>query len=243
MHIRLWALALLTLPLVSHAATHYTLGHVATEHQTKKEAQSATTQLNSSSEYLYAPINDNLAKIWGVTPSSLAESLGIEPKAEELLAERVRVACSEVGLAPSKCSHEGKTLSDMKQLADTGNPIYQNNYAHRLENIVNDVPAQKVAFRYFLSAAKQGLPHAQVTIGWKLLHGIGTSRDPVAAFEWNKRGALQGHPEGANNLGFQYAYGIGVKQNYESAINWFTYAALRGSTIAYGYLLAIKVKQ
>jgi len=203
----------------------------------------ALTPLNLAAELLYPPVNDNLAKSWNVDSEALIRTLGIDPKAEELWAKSRDAACLKVGLLPSKCSSEGKSLGDMKQLADTGNPIYQNNYAAHLEALVNDDTAQKEAFQYYLAAAKQGLPHAQVTIGWKLLHGLGVARDPVAAFEWNQRGALQGHPEGANNLGFQYEFGIGVKQNYESAINWYTYAALRGSTIAYGYLFDMKAKK
>lgn len=200
----------------------------------------ADIPLNSTAQLFYTPVNEELAKTWNVDTTALVQSLGIDPKAEGLWAERRKVACPEMGLVPSKCSSEGKSLDDMKQLADTGNPIYQNNYAMKLGRLVNDASAQKQAFDYFLAAAKQGLPHAQVTVGWHLLHGLGVTRDPIAAFEWNQRGALQGHPEGANNLGFQYEYGIGVKQNYESAINWYTYAALRGSAIAYGSILHLK---
>ena len=69
-------------------------------------------------------------------------------------------------------------------------------------------PDPRTAVELLGRAAELGLPHAQVSLGWLLLHGLkGAARDPEMALAWNSEGARQGHPEGANNLGFNWSKG------------------------------------
>jgi TPR repeat protein len=181
-----------------------------------------------------------MAKQLGIDIPALERQLGIDWGAEARWAQRVNETCASSAVMPSKCSSEGKSLQDSKALADTGNPIFQNNYAHRLDHIVATPEAERESIGYHMAAAGQGLPHAQVTVGWRLLHGLGVERNAVVAFEWNMKGARQGHPEGANNVAFQYRNGIGVAKNLDAALDWYGYAAVRGSLEAYGALLQMR---
>lgn len=112
--------------------------------------------------------------------------------------------------------------------AAAGDPLLQNDYA----NWLDAQGRENESWGWFLHAAQKGLPHAQVTVGWKLLHGLGVVRNPEAALMWNVKGGQRGHPEGANNAGFQYLHGIGVAKNVETGRSWLLYGACRGSTIA-----------
>ena len=189
---------------------------------------------------LYEPIDLELANKWRVNPNELIYTLGIDFAAEANWKKKYDAECAPKGASQTPCSFAGKSLNEMKALADSGSPFHQNNYAQKLVELVQRPASDKEAHEYYLAAARQGLPHAQVSVGWNYLHGLGVERDVKAAFEWNSRGAKQGHPEGANNLGFQYQYGLGVERDKKTAISWYTYAALRGSSIAYGSLIQLR---
>ena len=124
----------------------------------------------------------------------------------------------------------------LKIEAEEGNPFSQNDYASALDS--SDTDKNNEALKYYFDSAAQGLPYAQVTMGWFLMHGLnGVERNLEEAFIWNNKGAKQGHPEGANNVAFQYENGLGVKLNLQLAIHWYKYASIRGSSIAHGHLL------
>lgn len=163
---------------------------------------------------------------------SLESILGIDSSAEKIWFDKY-MALEDLGQVDPETSAQQQKLS-----ADSGNPFEQNNYAVHLSNLSHEKIQDSVP--YFLAAGNQSLPHAQVTLGWYLLHGLGgMERNVEKAFEWNMKGAIQGHPEGANNVAFQYENGMGVAPNIELAKHWYSYATIRGSVIAYGHLTAL----
>ena len=171
----------------------------------------------------------------------LSNKLGIDPASEAEWWARFLRTCENLGQALDECRLQAHTLSEQQEWADDAdNALLQNAYALRLESSRIDGQPTQESLAYFLKAAEAGEPHAQVTLGWYCLHGIGMPRNLVAAYRWNRLGALQGHPEGANNLGFQYEHGLGVKKNLEMARNWYRYAAIRGSLIGLGTLLQME---
>jgi TPR repeat protein len=183
---------------------------------------------------------DDMESVLGVREEDLVEKLGIHVEAVQRWDDHAAKVCRSGAAELPKCTWRKLSLAQLKELADTGEPVFENQYAYALEHLFPEGGGPDDPHKYFLAAADHGLPHAQVTMGWMLLHGVGMKRDPVAAFEWNMRGALQGHPEGANNVAFQYEHGLGVKRDMMSALSWYAYAALRGSPIAYGTLLQIR---
>ena len=185
-------------------------------------------------------IDRDLAKELNVDVATLEEKLGVDTSAESNWYVRMKKECDSRGTATGLCSLRGRTLRELKETADQGSPFVQNDYAYNLSLRNDSAEALKESFQYALKAAEAGLPHAQVTVGWRLLHGIGVERDAKAAFDWNLKGARQGHPEGANNVAFQYQYGIGVTQSRVLAENWYSYAAIKKSLIAWGSLLQMR---
>ena len=180
------------------------------------------------------PFNDLLVDELNINVPNLEQLLGINRESEVKWIGMVSKACHNDW--NSQCDTKNIPLPRLKELAETNDSILQNNYAHALSRKVLSSEEEKEAWDYFKKAADAGLPHAQVTVGWKLLHGLGLNRNPEEAYKWNMRGGLQGHPEGASNLGFQLKNGIGVTKNIDQAIKWYQYASIRGSLIALGEL-------
>ena len=48
--------------------------------------------------------------------------------------------------------------------------------------------------RWFRRAAEQGMPHAQVNLGYSYETGTGVARDAVKAVAWYRRAAEQDFP-------------------------------------------------
>jgi hypothetical protein len=171
----------------------------------------------------------------------LNNKLGIDLASEAEWWAKFLRTCENLGQTLGECSLQARTLGEQQAWADdTNNALLQNAYALRLESSRIDGAPTQESLGYLLKAAEAGEPHAQVTLGWYCLHGIGLPRNMAAAYRWNRLGALQGHPEGANNLGFQYEYGLGVKKNLEKARDWYRYAAIRGSLIGLATLLQME---
>ena len=176
------------------------------------------------------PTRLNVVEEFSLDIAVLEKRLVINTEADRSWLERVKKACAD-----KSCS-SSLSLADRKNLAAKGDPTLQNNYGDRLNRVATTPQQRKEALEYLSLAAKQGLPHAQVTLGWIYLHGLGVPRDVKAAFDWNMKGALQGHPEGATNIAFQYENGIGVAKSVEKAKDWYSYAAAKGSQIGLGSL-------
>lgn len=180
------------------------------------------------------PFNDLLSDELNINVPKLERELGINRESEVKWIGMVSQACQNNG--ESSCYTKNIPLPRLKELAETNDAIFENKYAHALSRKVLSPEEEKEAWDYFKKAADAGFPHAQVTVGWKLLHGLGVNRNPDEAYTWNLKGALHGHPEGASNLGFQLKNGIGVTKNIDQAIRWYQYASIRGSLSALGTL-------
>lgn len=63
------------------------------------------------------------------------------------------------------------------------------------------------AFAAILPLAEQGVPRAQVILGFFYERGIGTEVDLAKAVEWYQKGAAQNQPAGLHNLAYAYENG------------------------------------
>ena len=188
------------------------------------------------------PRDRELATQLDVDLDELEEALGIDRAREALWQARVMQACQTYAETLADCSLQAATMGEQQSWADSGSAVMENEYANRLMNAANGKPDEE-ALAYLARACAADEPHAEVTLGWLLLHGIGVPRDARMAAIWNRKGALQGHPEGANNLGFQYEYGLGVPRNLRRARDWYRYAAIRGSDEALTRLQALEASE
>ena len=85
-----------------------------------------------------------------------------------------------------------------------------------------------VAARWYLKAAKQGLPESQGQLAVVYLQGLGVAQNYAEALKWSTKAAEQGHPQGQFNLGAMYAAGLGVPRDYQKAALWTRKAAEQG---------------
>ena len=85
------------------------------------------------------------------------------------------------------------------------------------------------AAKWYLAAAKQGLPNAQVGIAFAYMQGRGIAKDCLEAVKWYKLSVEQGHALAQLNLGLMYATGWGVIQDYVQAHMWANIAVANGN--------------
>jgi hypothetical protein len=95
------------------------------------------------------------------------------------------------------------------------------------------------AAKWFLSAAKNGSPNAQCTLGAMYHQGLGVEQDEAKALEYTRQSAEQGFAAGEMNLGLAYYNGWGVQKDDAKAVQWFTRAAEHGDKDAEANLNAI----
>lgn len=87
------------------------------------------------------------------------------------------------------------------------------------------------AIYWYLKAAEQEHPGAQINLGYMYQHGLGVKQDYTEAVKWyrvatqpcrNTRYSsttrLSWYALAANNLGYMYLNGYGVEQNYSKAV-------------------------
>lgn len=123
-------------------------------------------------------------------------------------------------------------VSMWKQSAEFGHPLGQSNLAHYLDSLNNPELWPEV-HRLILSAARSGIPHAQVSVGWWSMTGEhGFPVNYAEAMEWNLKAYKQGHSEGANNIGELYEKGHGMTKNIDEAKFWYQKASELGNTEA-----------
>lgn len=188
------------------------------------------------------PHDGDLADQLGVDMDELEAQLGIDRAREAAWEARFLQACETYEESLADCTLRAPTIGEQQAWADSGNALLENNYAMRLMDAAHGQPTEE-ALRYLARACAADEPHAEVTLGWLLLNGIGVPRDARLAAIWNRKGARQGHPEGANNLGFQYQFGLGVPRNLRRARDWYRYAAVRGSDEALARLQALEANE
>jgi len=88
-------------------------------------------------------------------------------------------------------------------------------------------PDLKIAFKWYLLVAKQGIPFGQNRVGEFYAKGLGVQRDNKAAIKWFTLAAEQGRLEAQLNLGIAYEKGDGTPQDYVRSLMWYNIVASR----------------
>jgi TPR repeat protein len=88
------------------------------------------------------------------------------------------------------------------------------------------------ALRLYLSAARDGLVHAQYMTARFYEQGRGTARNEPEAAAWYQAAADQGHAQAQRNLGRMYESGRGVPQDDGKALALYREAAAAGDASA-----------
>ena len=88
------------------------------------------------------------------------------------------------------------------------------------------------ALRYYLSAARNGLAHAQYTVARFHEQGRGTVQNEAEAAAWYQMAADQGHAQAQRNLARMYESGRGLPQDDGKALALYRQAAAAGDASA-----------
>ncbi|CAI5459032.1 unnamed protein product [Closterium sp. Yama58-4] len=81
------------------------------------------------------------------------------------------------------------------------------------------------AFGLMKKAAEMDDPHAMLTLGEMLTHGVGCKANPVEALQWFNKAYARGLVSALNGVGYLHAKGLGVPQDYHKAVQNFLTAA------------------
>ncbi|CAI5524873.1 unnamed protein product [Closterium sp. Naga37s-1] len=81
------------------------------------------------------------------------------------------------------------------------------------------------AFGLMKKAAEMDDPHAMLTLGEMLTHGVGCKANPVEAMVWFNKAYARGLVSALNGVGYLHAKGLGVPQDYHKAVQNFLTAA------------------
>lgn len=87
----------------------------------------------------------------------------------------------------------------------------------------------KVAFDWFVKAAKFEYAEALYYIGLCYTYGHGAPVDYAKAMEWYQKASLQNHAEAQNRIGILYKHGYGVQKDDGMALKWYRLASENGS--------------
>jgi TPR repeat protein len=94
----------------------------------------------------------------------------------------------------------------------------------------DELPANdKVAFNWYLKAAKAGVVDAELAAGEHYANGESTTQDFASAMTWFRAAAAGGSADANDQIGLLYRNAEGVPQSYGDAMVYFTKAADGGS--------------
>ena len=96
-----------------------------------------------------------------------------------------------------------------------------------------DLKDSKAAAAWYLEAAKEGDPLAQMALGMLYKDGDGITQDYDQAFRWMKRAADNGQAEAHYELGYFYEEGIGTDSDIIKSIDHYRISAKSGNVRAY----------
>lgn len=103
----------------------------------------------------------------------------------------------------------------------------------------NNLP---LAYKEFLTAAKDGHADSQYNVALMYEQGIGVGKDEKEAVVWYGKSASQGNAAAQFNLGVLYENGRGTAIDYTKANEWYRKASVQGDPLAIGNLGMLYVR-
>ncbi len=124
------------------------------------------------------------------------------------------------------CLVVGVSTSSYANISSASN--VQSAAANSLLTQVDSALLNESVLEATISAAQEGLAHAQVKLGLMYEQGDEMEVDVDQAAFWYRLAANQNHPQGQYNLALLYIYGVGVKQDVTLATYWLERAGVSG---------------
>ena len=99
-----------------------------------------------------------------------------------------------------------------------------------------------LAYKEFLSAAREGHADSQFNVALMYERGIGVGKDEKEAAFWYGKAASQGNAAAQFNLGVLYENGRGTEVDFAKANEWYRKASVQGDALAIGNLGMLYVR-
>lgn len=123
-------------------------------------------------------------------------------------------------------------FADIKTSAEEGNAYFQWIYGSMLERGRYAKQNHKLAFQFYLRAARQNYPHAMHDLARCYTHGIGTRLNDKEAFAWLVKADQLDYSPCTLMLGDCHWFGRGTNQNDALAVKYYQKAAHLGDATA-----------
>jgi TPR repeat protein/transglutaminase-like putative cysteine protease len=137
--------------------------------------------------------------------------------------ERARENIAEIEETLAAVSGQTTALAKLRNKAEAGDPVAQNNLALYLSKQPN--PEFSEIVKWLSLAANQGYAPAQFGLGNQYVLGNGVEMNPEKALDWYHRAAEQDHPEALYRLAVMYFQGKGVAADPQAGLKWGRRAA------------------
>ena len=131
-----------------------------------------------------------------------------------------------LGACTSPPSHDVRTLEQLTEMAQAGDPGAQTALGQAYEKGLGVRASIDQALRWFERASKGGDPFAPFRIGALYERGIGVEQDYAEAAHWYRIAAERGNDTAQASLAHLYEHGLGVPQDYDAAIYWYEAARI-----------------
>lgn len=172
--------------------------------------------------------DDNLAAYW----YALAAGQGHVSASASL--EKLDKSMPPVAVSTDTDTDRLTLIDNQENVVDraasaTGQGEYETGLAYALGDGV--AQHDRVAFSYFLRAAKKGYALAQYKVGVAYAYGEGVSQDYRSAADWYRKAAEQGYTIAQRNLATMYLNGSGIQKDKVQALAWYQVVAANGNAM------------
>lgn len=169
---------------------------------------------------------------------------GMEPKPSTGIewlrkaAREERDAHAMYALAMAYLNGDGEERNDYQGREWLRKAVEERGHAESMRSLGNLAQLEmndsgyRQALEWYREAVRAGSMDARVDLGFMYEKGLGTVRDPAAAFQEYHTAARAGLPRGMFAVGQVYQKGVGVPQDYAQAMMWYRRAAKAGSAEA-----------
>jgi TPR repeat protein len=130
-----------------------------------------------------------------------------------------------------RTSNSNDFFISLKNSADNGNAISQNQLAVMYEEGKGVEKDFSLAFKYFKLSADQGNPYAEASLGIMYQNGLGVDKDYLQAARFFQLSANNGNSLGQTCLAYLYLNGFGVEKSVKLALKLYLLAADQGDVI------------
>lgn len=139
--------------------------------------------------------------------------------------------------SPAELRRRREAVREVAMRAENGEADALYHLSTLYERGYDSIPQDTIlAMDLLRRSAEQGYPPAANLLGYRLIAGELTEKNPDEGFVWIEKAAEEGDPKALNNIGYLLLYGDSLQRNPEKAAYWLQRAADGGNVSAISML-------